>query len=172
MCRFLRHIPSYTPPKNAAERLKKLFLEVVGTDEPQFALNLEQKFQLLSALNGEFSYIVPNSLLHKMTNLGKYYFSFSYLHVPVIFLNQFSTTGRIQEYYLTPVENIVPYDKLQKMDLPPNLHILYDYHRFHPDTDTKFGGISAFPKSSTIVTGLKAKEKYKGYDAGNPWYDI
>lgn len=28
-----------------------------------------------------------------------------------------------------------------------------------------FGGVSAFPKSSTIVTGLKAKKVYKGYTA-------
>lgn len=81
-------------------------------------------------------------------------------------------TGHIQEYYLTPIENVTPYDELKEMELPPNLHILYDYHRFHPDTDTMFGGVSAFPKSSTIVSGLKEKEKYKGYDAGNPFWDI
>jgi len=32
-----------------------------------------------------------------------------------------------------------------------------------------FGGISAFPGRSTIVTGLKYKKKYKGYDARTPW---
>jgi hypothetical protein len=26
-----------------------------------------------------------------------------------------------------------------------------------------FGGISAFPKSSTVIVGLKAKKKYAGY---------
>jgi large subunit ribosomal protein L50 len=40
---------------------------------------------------------------------------------------------------------------------------------FVSETDTMFGGISAFPGSSTIVTGLKYKKKYKGYDAENPW---
>lgn len=81
-------------------------------------------------------------------------------------------TGNIQEYYLTPVENVTPYDQMKEMELPPNLHVIYDYQRFHPDTDTMFDGISAFPKSSTIVSGLKSKEKYKGYDAGNPFWDI
>lgn len=33
------------------------------------------------------------------------------------------------------------------------------------ETDTMYGGVSAFPKSSTIVTGLKAKKMYKGYTA-------
>lgn len=33
-----------------------------------------------------------------------------------------------------------------------------------PDTDTKFNGITAFPGSSTIVTGLKYKNKYPGHE--------
>jgi hypothetical protein len=37
------------------------------------------------------------------------------------------------------------------------------------DMDTMFGGISAFPGRSTIVTGLRYKKKYKGYDATTPW---
>ena len=37
------------------------------------------------------------------------------------------------------------------------------------ETDRMFGGISAFPGTSTIVTGLKYKKKYKGYDARTPW---
>lgn len=32
------------------------------------------------------------------------------------------------------------------------------------ETDTKFGGVTAFPESSTIVTGLKYKNKYKGHE--------
>jgi large subunit ribosomal protein L50 len=37
------------------------------------------------------------------------------------------------------------------------------------ETDTMFGGISAFPASSTIVTGIRYKKKYKGHDARTPW---
>ncbi|RXG52050.1 hypothetical protein Avbf_15200 [Armadillidium vulgare] len=54
---------------------------------------------------------------------------------------------------------------MKHMELPKNLHVLYDYVRFHPETDTKFGGISAFPESSTIVSDLKSKKKYHGYKA-------
>ncbi len=78
----------------------------------------------------------------------------------------------VLNFYTTPVDMTAPYDKLKTMELPPNLHVLHDYYRFHPDTDTMFNGVSAFPKSSTIVSGLKTKKKYKGFDAGNPWNDI
>lgn len=37
------------------------------------------------------------------------------------------------------------------------------------DTDTKFGGVTAFPESSTLVTGLKYKDKYKGFKAQEKW---
>lgn len=79
----------------------------------------------------------------------------------------------MKNFYTTPIDTTVPYDTLKNMDdLPPNLHIQTDYHRFHPDTDTMFNGVSAFPKSSVLVTGLKYREKYKGFYAGNPFTDI
>jgi len=37
------------------------------------------------------------------------------------------------------------------------------------DTDTVFGGVSAFPTDSTIVTGLRARKKYRGYKARKDW---
>ena len=76
----------------------------------------------------------------------------------------------VEIFYSTPVDTRVPLDKFKEVDLPANLHIQYEYHRFHPDTDTKFGGISAFPKRSTIVTGLKYKDKYPGYVAKPSWH--
>lgn len=36
---------------------------------------------------------------------------------------------------------------------------------FIADTDAMFGGVTAFPESSTIVTGLKYKKKYQGFKA-------
>jgi large subunit ribosomal protein L50 len=57
----------------------------------------------------------------------------------------------------------VPLEKFKSVELPPNVHIQYDYHRFHPETDTMFNGVSAFPQSNTVVTGLKYKKKYAGY---------
>lgn len=56
------------------------------------------------------------------------------------------------------------------VDLPENLHIQHEYLRFHPDTDTKFGGETAFPLRSTIVTGLRYKKKYAGFVAKKKWY--
>lgn len=36
------------------------------------------------------------------------------------------------EFYETEVSVTTPLDALRSMELPPNLHIQYDYHRFHP----------------------------------------
>ncbi|KAJ0180780.1 hypothetical protein K1T71_004184 [Dendrolimus kikuchii] len=75
----------------------------------------------------------------------------------------------LMSFYNTPVDTRTPFEALKKMDLPKNLHIQKDYARFHPDKDTLFNGQSAFPKSSTIVTGLKARKKYEGYTAKRSW---
>lgn len=37
--------------------------------------------------------------------------------------------------------------------------------------DTMFNGKTAFPKSSTLVTGLKYKKKYKGHMQENPFLE-
>lgn len=73
------------------------------------------------------------------------------------------------EFYKTPVNAFLPLDELCTKPLPPNLHIEHNYKRFHPDTDTMFNGISAFPKSSTIVSGLTTRKKYAGYEAQRKW---
>ena len=72
-------------------------------------------------------------------------------------------------FYQTSVNTTLPLDAMKTMELPSNLHIQHDYVRFHPETDTMFGGRTAFPKSSTLVTGLKAKKKYKGHIAKQSW---
>lgn len=146
---FMRNIVPYKPPEDGAEKMGKYFEEICGTTNLNEELKGDKKFQLLVALSNEFSYKVPNSILHTMKKLGNVF-----------------------DFYMTPVDTRVPYDKLQEMDLPPNLHVIPNYHRFHPDEDTKFGGITAFPKSSTIISGLLTKKKYKGFNAGNPWTDI
>lgn len=84
-------------------------------------------------------------------------------------LYEMKTVNDVIDFYVTPIDTRIPLDKLKTVELPENLHIQYDYVRFHPDTDTKFGGRSAFPKSSTVVTGLKYKDKYKGYTAKTKW---
>jgi large subunit ribosomal protein L50 len=67
------------------------------------------------------------------------------------------------DFYLTPVNRQTPYEKLEH-DVP-NLHIIQDYRRFNPEED----GVSAFPKSSCLVTGLKYRKKYKGHIAKTSW---
>lgn len=60
----------------------------------------------------------------------------------------------VVEFYKTPVETTLPVDKMvQNGGLPKNLHLIQDYTRFNLETDEMFGGKSAFPKSSTIITG-------------------
>lgn len=46
----------------------------------------------------------------------------------------------------------------------------YSIDNILPDTDTMFGGKTAFPLSSTLVTGLKYKKKYKGFKLEDPFY--
>ncbi|XP_046987091.1 39S ribosomal protein L50, mitochondrial [Schistocerca americana] len=106
----------------------------------------EFKFSLLAKCYQEFQHGVPNSLLHTIESLDD-----------------------VINFYETPVDVTIPFDTLKKVELPENLHIQYEYHRFHPETDTMFGGVSAFPLSSTIVTGLRYKKKYKGHIAKPKW---
>ncbi|XP_021942307.1 39S ribosomal protein L50, mitochondrial isoform X2 [Zootermopsis nevadensis] len=145
---FHRPQTHYNPPQDVADRINSVYKIVTGlTSVSDARLNIpEVKFRFLNACFQEFQYSVPNSLLSTMF-----------------------TVDDVVEFYKTPVDKIAPLDALNSMKLPENLHIQTEYHRFHPETDTMFGGISAFPKSSTIVTGLKYKKKYKGYDAESPW---
>lgn len=80
--------------------------------------------------------------------------------------------GDIFEFYETHVDTVVPYDALLKRELPPNLHILANYTRFNPETDLMFDGVTAFPRSSNLVTGLKTKKKYKGFSTLSPYEQI
>lgn len=104
--------------------------------------------KLLLACESELNHCVSNSLLHTIKTLGD-----------------------VKKFYETPVNTTLPLDKICNLtpELPKNLHIQYDYHRFNPETDTMFNGVSAFPESSTIVTGLKSRKKYQGYVAKKEW---
>lgn len=72
-------------------------------------------------------------------------------------------------FYQTPISTTLPLDAMKTMELPTNLHIQHEYVRFHPETDTRFDGKTAFPRSSTIVTGLKARKKYEGHVQKRSW---
>lgn len=71
----------------------------------------------------------------------------------------------IYDFYNTPVDVQTPYEALVKDNNLPNLHIIPDAKRFDPETD----GVSAFPKSSTLVTGLRNRKKFKGHIAKTSW---
>lgn len=107
---------------------------------------MTEKFELLNKCFMAFNHIVPNSQVHEI-----------------------KTVDDVIKFYETPLSTTVPLDALKTVELPENLHVQYEYHRFHPDTDTMFGGQTAFPKSHTIVTGLKYKEKYRSLKAKMSW---
>ncbi|XP_012255843.2 39S ribosomal protein L50, mitochondrial [Athalia rosae] len=144
---YLRPQKPYSPSADVVQRLDKICndegLEI--NDETRLD-DLTSRFKLLNACYKEFNHYVPNSLLHTVETLAD-----------------------LRQFYLTPVNVTIPLDAMKGQILPENLHILYEYHRFNPETDTMFGGKSAFPKSSTIVTGLKYKKKYAGYTAKTKW---
>ncbi|XP_046391188.1 39S ribosomal protein L50, mitochondrial [Ischnura elegans] len=145
---FLRSHTPYSPPEDVENQLHRIGNKYFGSKvsgDIRFD-NAAEKFKVLAECNKVFKHCVPNSELHSMV-----------------------TFGDVIGFYLTPVVTTTPLDEMKTMKLPPNLHVQHDYVRFQPDTDVMFGGISAFPKSSTIVTGLKYRKKYKGYKAKTSW---
>lgn len=40
--------------------------------------------------------------------------------------------GALKKYYRTAIGNTTPLDAMRSMELPKNLHINYEYTRFHP----------------------------------------
>lgn len=140
-CRFLRAQKEYTPPAEVKSQLEAIYSQVLGTTDGKTRISdFKTRFELFCACESKFQHKIPNSLLHTI-----------------------ETVEDVTAYYQTSVDTITPLENLRNLDLPKNLHVQYEYHRFHPDTDTKFGGVTAFPGSSTIVTGLKYKDKYKGH---------
>lgn len=99
----------YIPPDDVEVQLNEIFQRCIGTSDLQKEIVGEKKYELLYACYKTFNHPVPNSLLHKMDNLQN-----------------------VKQFYKTPVDVRVPYDKLKTMELPKNLHVQYEYHRFHP----------------------------------------
>ncbi|XP_033242780.1 39S ribosomal protein L50, mitochondrial [Drosophila miranda] len=143
---FLRPHKPYAPPSNAAERVRSVAGSLQLTSDNRKLDNLSEKFQFLSACFQELQHGVPNSQVHELC-----------------------TVADVIAFYETPVDTTAPLDALRRTDLPENLHIQYEYLRFNPETDTKFNGKTAFPKSSTLVTGLKYRGKYEGHEAKRSW---
>ncbi|CAG9784043.1 unnamed protein product [Diatraea saccharalis] len=142
---FLRPNKQWEPPFDIEEIVLKICTSN-GLDANAEFDGLDKKFLVLNACYKETGHSVPNSLLHTI-----------------------ETVDDLKEFYKTPVDTKTPFDALVKMELPKNLHIQENYVRFHPDKDTLFNGVSAFPKRSTIVSGLKTRKKYEGYTAKKSW---
>ncbi|XP_018361739.1 PREDICTED: 39S ribosomal protein L50, mitochondrial isoform X1 [Trachymyrmex cornetzi] len=146
---FLRSQKSYTPPENVVERIDRICeSQTILVNDDTKLEDPVLRFKLFVACEKEFKHSVPNSLLYTIESIGD-----------------------LKQFYSTSVDSTTPYEALSRIDLPKNLHIQQNYHRFHPDTDTMFNGKTAFPKSSTLVTGLKYKKKYSGHTQDNPWLD-
>lgn len=128
-----------------ADRIAKLSatLELSASSELK---DLNIKFELLKSCGAAFQHQVPNSILHELR-----------------------TVKDVVEFYSTPVDSTLPMDRIQNMpDMPQNLYIQQDYVRFQAD-DPMFER-TAFPKSSTLVSGIRTRRKYKGYEAKRSWY--
>ncbi|XP_011311954.1 39S ribosomal protein L50, mitochondrial isoform X2 [Fopius arisanus] len=146
---FLRPLKPYEPPADASQRLDMVCRgQGLSPADSTRIDNLLKRFDFFVACEKEFNYGIPSSRLYTM-----------------------ETIGDVRQFYKTPIVAALPFDLVRKTELPKNLHIQYEYHRFHPATDTKFNGKTAFPYSSTIVTGLKYKKKYKGHKQKNPFED-
>ena len=166
---YLRPHKPYTPPEDVDQKLNSIFENQLGSTSAKLS-DGRTKFKVLNACFKEFNHGVPNSRLHEILTTGnvlKNYWTVPELQWQTLFIYFLDD---IRGFYQQGVDTRVPLDKFKTIELPPNVSIQYDYHRFHPETDTMFGGISAFPRRSTIVTGLTAKKKYAGHQAKPKWH--
>lgn len=89
--------------------------------------------------------------------------------MPNSLLHEIRTVQDVIEFYSTPVDTTLPMDRIQNIaDLPENLHIQQEYVRYSPED--RFFETTAFPKSSTLVSGIQTRRKYKGHEAKRSWY--
>lgn len=143
---YLRPVKPYVPSEDVCTRIDEVAKANHLQDAKQKFVDNRQKFDFLLACFNTFKHSIPNSQLHEI-----------------------KCVDDAKAFYQAHVDTTLPLEALQQSDLPENLYIQQDYIRFHPETDTMFGGKSAFPKSSTIVTGLKYKNKYRGHVAKKTW---
>lgn len=91
--------------------------------------------------------------------------------VPNYELARIRTLGGVEHFFSIKVDGLNPYEKLlaQKDKLPDNLHVIAEPIRFHPDTDTMFKGVTAYPGHGTQVSGLRTKKKYASWKTDKEW---
>ncbi|CAI9721143.1 ribosomal L50, mitochondrial [Octopus vulgaris] len=140
----VRTVKSYKPPSNMEHKMEQIATDVFGEVSDWKKITLDDrllKFKFLCKCIEEFEHDIPNSELNFITDITK-----------------------AMEFFQTEIRDTSSYEDISKLDLPRNLHIQMEPVRFHPDTDTMFGGRTAFPDRPTVVTSIKYKHKYKGHD--------
>lgn len=109
--------------------------------------SLEQKSRILLAIEKQLKRAVPNSIL-----------------------NEIKGASDLLEFYRKPVRNVTSYEELARSDSKPkNVHVTEQAIRFHPEKDQYFDGVTAFPKSSTIMVHPRNRRIYEGYRAKTEW---
>ena len=131
---------------------KKYFPQENLTQLEKVLLTQPAKVQLLTACIREFDHDIPNYQLAKLCTLGD-----------------------VAKFFSTAVDGLDPFARLvsQRDKLPENLHVIPNYTRFHPDHDTMFGGVSAYPGTGCTVTGLRTRKIYESWRQDPAWpYEI
>ena len=81
--------------------------------------------------------------------------------VPGVLMSEMICVGDALRYFETEVRGTSALEDLaNRRDRPPNLSVQLEPMRFDPETDTMFGGRTAFPGRDTIVPSLKFRRKY------------
>ena len=101
---------------------------------------------MLSNLIKEFDHDIPNTVLHRMDHISQ-----------------------AVDYFKKEVKLSISIEDMKvSKDTPKNLHIQTEYIRFNPNTDTMFGGRTAYPGHNTHVTSIKYKRKYASIETEKP----
>lgn len=154
--RLLTTKKGYTPPADVSARLQQLVEALAPGVDNWLCTTLSDsrvKYDIVTAAVKEFKHDVSNYELSDM-----------------------HTAQHVLDYFSREVRETTTYEDLSRKDLPPNLHIQWEYMRFHPDKDTMFDGKSAFPNDEGRVTSIKYSRKYEGvgrktcHDVPG-WYD-
>lgn len=134
---------SYTPPSDVVHALGRIWHELFGEPHGESLLSQritdpERKGRFLNACAKHFQHSLPNSQLHSTDSIDD-----------------------VRAFYETPIRGSVGVDALaERPDLPPNVHVITEPVYFHPETDSLFDKVTAFPFRSTYSYDLKERRKY------------
>ncbi|XP_041378718.1 39S ribosomal protein L50, mitochondrial-like [Gigantopelta aegis] len=134
-------VRGYKPPTDLLERMERITCELCGDVGDWTAVSLGDdrrlKFKLLTRFIKEFDHDIPSCELHDMHSVGD-----------------------AITFFTTEVRDTSTYEDLSKLDLPKNLHIQLKHLSFDPETDTMFGGVSAFDQKT-----LKSRSRFRESDS-------